>query len=489
LYNTLSMKSFKVFAAIVLVIVFVLGGLTMAMAAVTAPLVFPEAQAELSVRVGSVELLKSGSTTWVGVTEPVDVGVGDSVRTGEDSDASINLYDQGVLHLAENSTMTIDESLWDPANPQIFQGEIFLEAGNLWSRVFDFVSPQSGFEVRTSSTVATVRGTTFWVGSFADRSSRVYVDDHIVQVRSLRDQSSFEVTDGEMVRQQRFGGRFYPLTPDQPSSDDLEIIEKYRKWDAEFEADLKARQLAFAHQARKIDPESTLYNFQRLSERVRLFLATNAEKRDELRERFMAGRVLDAYIEFAEHEDMIRTRILLQHAQEFGGDDIAMKPMVRRAILYFGRQRVETPEGLRQSIQEQVEGETFVEPTVETQIDTQVQPIQIKTNEPEPTVKGQTTETKPTQEPKPTPEPVREPEPTQPVVEPEPEPEPKQTWPQTYPTEQQPSTEPTVEPQTEPTPNEQPMTLDPVIYQPIEYQPLEYQPLQLQPVQYIPLNQ
>ncbi|MEK7183779.1 MAG: FecR family protein [Patescibacteria group bacterium] len=390
------MKSLKIFAALVLVVGFLLGGLTMAMAAVTAPLVFPEAQAELSVRAGSVELQKSGSATWVEVTEPVDVVVGDSVRTGEDSDADLNLYDQGVLHLAENSTMTIDESFWDPENPQIFRGEIFLEAGNLWSRLFDFVSPQSGFEVRTSSTVATVRGTTFWVGSFADKSSRVYVDEHTVQVRSTVDRSSLEVTEGEVARQQYFGQRPNPLTFWNVTADDSRLIEKYRKWDAKYETDLRARQLAFAHQARKIDPESSLYNFQRFSERVRLFLALNQDQQDELRARFMAGRVLDAYIEFAEHSNVTRTKILLQHAQEFGGDNIATHPKVRQALLYFGRNRAQTPASLR----DLVDTLPPLEPVAETIIDTQ---IQLDTPKEIPVDDTPTVEELPVEQPAPTP--------------------------------------------------------------------------------------
>lgn len=343
------MKSFRALVVVVLIVVVLLGGLSLAMAAVTAPLKFPEAQAELRARAGTVEYQRSGSTDWVTVDEAAEVFPGDSVRTGDNSDADINLYDQGVLHLAENSLMTLEEALWDASQPQVFEGEIFLEAGNLWSRVFDFVSPESNFEVRTSSTVATVRGTTFWVGALPGNESRVYVDNHAVEVRSLTGSGTLDVSAGEMVRLDRVGQRANLQFVEPPTGQDLEIIEKYREWDQEFEAEVLARQLEFAHQVRKFDPESSLYNFQRLSERVRLALTANDEKREALRERFMAGRVLDAYIEFAERNDLARTRVLLQHAQEFGGEDIRNKPLVRRAVMYFGRTRGEVPAQLEEA--------------------------------------------------------------------------------------------------------------------------------------------
>jgi hypothetical protein len=346
-------KSFKYLLVIVLVVVFILGGLSLAMAAVTAPFSFPDSRAELSVRTGTVDLQTFGETTWVTVTGTTEVFPGDSVRTGNESDASINLYDQGVLHLAPNSTMVLEESLWDPENPSVFQGEVFLEAGDLWSRLFDFVSPDSDFEVRTSSTVATVRGTTFWVGAMPNNTSRVYVDDHTVSVRSLEGRGTLEVTDGQQVRVYREGRQSMLNFAETPTGADLVIIEKYRKWDADYEAEVKARQLAFARQVRRIDPDSSLYSFQRLSERVRLALATDEQKQEELRTRFMTGRVLDAYIEFADHENLPRTRILLQHAQEFEGLDTTAKPTVKRALLYFGRNQLAEPAKLEELLDEQ----------------------------------------------------------------------------------------------------------------------------------------
>lgn len=371
------MKSLKIMAAFVLVIVFLLGGLSLAMAAVTAPLKFPDAQAELTPRSGTVELETSGTLVWVQVTEPTPVFEGDTIRTGADGEASINLYDQGVLHLAPESVMVIDAAAWDETSPDVFTGEIFLEAGNLWSRLFDFVSPESDFSVRTSTAVATVRGTTFWVGALSDNASRVYVDNHTVDVKAFATGKELAVTSGQMARTETKGQRSSLNYTTPPTGQDLRLIEKYRKWDKAYEDELFARQIDFVHSVRKIDPESSLYTFRRLSERFRLALARNPDERDDLRARFMAGRVLDACAEYRDHNDDLRTKILLQHAADFGGERIAAKADVQRALQCFGHHRGITPATFEKLLDaenevEEVKGVEEVEGVVTEVIDTQV---------------------------------------------------------------------------------------------------------------------
>jgi hypothetical protein len=385
------MKSVKVFAGFALVLVFLLGGLSLAMAAVTAPLHYPEAPAELTVRRGTVELQRAGSTDWEVITGATAVTPDDSVRTAAESEASINLFDQGVLHIAPNSTLALHDFAWDPAAPETFTADIFLSAGDVWSRVFDFISPDSQFSVTTSSTVATVRGTTFWVGALPNDAARVYVDDHAVTVRSLVGSGVLNVEAGQQAQLEREGRRSALRFTEAPSGADLELIEKYRRWDLEYESEVIERQLAFAEAARRIDPESPVYNFQRFSERFRLAITFNDEREADLRARFMAGRVLDAYTEFAGRGDVTRAQILLRHAQEFGGEDIVARPEVRRAILFFGRDRTEVPEQLEDLIEdaeeEQATSQPFIDPVAGTGVHLDIQVT-------EPVVRGQSIESK-----------------------------------------------------------------------------------------------
>ena len=328
------MKTRKIFGVVVVSAVLLLGGLSFALAAVTAPIKVPELAMELAVRQGTVELQPSGSLDWSVVTGVVPVSMGDTIRTGDQSDASVNLYNQGVLHIAENSTVALTEMLWDTEQPDILRGDVLLEAGGLWSRLFDFVSPDSAFDVRTSSTVATVRGTTFWVETGAQDATRVYVDDHAVAVSSLtNNQVDLEITTGEMA--QLKNPRAPQLGYVQPTEADRALIEKYRRWDDEYETEIFERRYEFAKKVRRFDPDSSLYTFQRLAERVRLALASG-EREEALRARFMTGRLLDAYIEMFENNNRTRARIFLSQAQAFQDESSFRYPEVRHAALFFG---------------------------------------------------------------------------------------------------------------------------------------------------------
>ena len=352
------MKVFKLLGGLAVIMIFLVGGLSIAAAAVTKPLEFPEVTAELTPKAGVVELEREGELIWTAVTEPITVYAGDSVRTGEEGEASINLYDQGVMHLAPNSVIVLDTAEWDQSNPDVFNGEINLKAGDLWSRVFNFISPESGFRVRTSSTVATVRGTTFWVGAFPNDTSRVYVEDHVVEVKSLKSSAVLDVTEGEMVRLEKQGERSALRLAPEPAGADLVIIERYRGWDKDYEADLAARRLAFAEQTRKIDPVSRLYGLQNLAERGRLLVAMDDAKRDQLRADFMAGRVLDAYIELARYKDGARANLLLAQAVTIGDAQVAMHPKVRLALQFFDREEGMMPTDLQRIFDEPLEEPT-----------------------------------------------------------------------------------------------------------------------------------
>lgn len=375
-YTIGSMKLFKIMLGLGTLVVFLLGTLTLGIAAVTKPLEYPEMAATITPEVGTVQLQRAGSASWETVTVATEVSAGDTVQTGAESRASINMYDQGVLHVAPDTTLVVQTAVWDSRQPEVFQGEVILQAGNLWSRVFDFVSPQSSYQVRTSSTVATVRGTTFWVGTEGDAISRVYVDHHAVEVQSLVSDDVVEVTEGQMAELERTGARAQLALMNEPRIDIQQAIELYRAQDATYAKEVQTRRLEAIKDMRKIDPESSLYRFRRVAEHLRLSMAGNAERREELRARFMAGRVLDAYLELHGHEDRVRARILLRHAREFGGERFDELPEVRRAVWYFGGLEGEQSlERLEESLEEAVveEGEESngdgLKPTDRTEIE------------------------------------------------------------------------------------------------------------------------
>ncbi len=407
------MKGVKIFVVAVLALIGLLSSLSLAMAALTGPVDLPSQPLELTARKGQVLVEKADTNNFEDVVGTVQVLPGDTVQTGPDGEASVNLFDEGVLHIAPNSVIVLEEILWDEAEPDVLQGNVFLEAGGLWSRIFDFVSANSSFEVRTSSTVATVRGTTFWVTAEEQDLTRVYVDDHRVNMKSLSNNETLDVTNGKMARL-HYVNNEAKIGFVNPTTGDQTLIEIYKKWDTEYEAEVMARKLALAKDARPYEPGSFMSDLERLAENLRLWLA-NETKENELRSHMVIKRLLDAYIALNEHDNSGQARDLVKEARQLAGPEIGQNPDVRRVILYFGRLNLGPDKDWGEEILRDVPNETIEAAAqngvieVETEATLEVAP------------KPSTTAPVLQPDPKPTPEPVQEEpevaEPTQPVIE------------------------------------------------------------------------
>lgn len=147
---------------------------------------------------GTVEIRKAGSEAWVAITSETQVEQGDAVRTGAGASASLNLFEQGVARLDENATIMLEDLAWDQEKNS-FVGKILLESGRLWSRLLDFMAPESAYEVRTPHLVATVRGTAFFMDASAAEHG-VYVAEHLVRVAPAGGGNAADVAAGKKLR-------------------------------------------------------------------------------------------------------------------------------------------------------------------------------------------------------------------------------------------------------------------------------------------------
>ena len=211
-----------------------IGLATLAVATITRPFTLPPAEAILSVDSDQVQLKKSGSEAWVVVTQDTEIEVGDTVWTNTTGGATITLFDQGVMRLDADTTVTIEQADIDPEHPEIFHGQIFLEQGQLWSRVFDFISPESSYQVRTSSTVATVRGTIFDVWQHGEMSG-VYVEEHEVHVTNAGHEKM--VAQGDFMNMDPRANTLMDMNADM--SEDMQTwVHKNRECDVKFDQDM-----------------------------------------------------------------------------------------------------------------------------------------------------------------------------------------------------------------------------------------------------------
>jgi lipoprotein NlpI len=118
---------------------------------------------------GQVEVMSEGASTWTPVRQHDELCPGDRLRVGADSRAGLNLSDDTLLRLAENSTIRISAPL---------------ESGSAWLDLLEgiahFISRvRHSFQVNTPYVNASIEGTEFTVESGSDRATITVLEGRV----------------------------------------------------------------------------------------------------------------------------------------------------------------------------------------------------------------------------------------------------------------------------------------------------------------------
>ncbi|MEK9152103.1 MAG: hypothetical protein AAB692_01935 [Patescibacteria group bacterium] len=291
----------KLALAIFLVMAAVLGTVA-AVSAFTGPLEFTPRKANLRAELGSVEIRRAGSQDWKDVSNytvygEMEVREGDSIRTGPDSAATIDYFEQGQARLDADTTVTFEKLRWDSKHPTTFVGEVLLDSGRLWSRLLDFLTPESSYVARTANTVATVRGTAFSLTSIPKGYEGVFVAEHQVDL-SVRQGTAVAVRQGTTAGIDRNPKAAKPATLKNAAWDEKEgawIAANLPK-DRAFDDQVAQRRLDEAKRLISVSPSSPIAGLMKAAEEIRLAATFNSDDKNELRQRFLARRLLAAYV-------------------------------------------------------------------------------------------------------------------------------------------------------------------------------------------------
>jgi hypothetical protein len=281
-----------------------------AVAWVTQAADIPAYEMTLIPKLGVVELLIDGSQDWDPVTQDTVVHTGDSVRTLENSEAWINYYDQGISRIDENTHIVIEEMTFDSASLE-FIGNVQLETGKIWSKLIDFLSPDSVFETQTANTVATVRGTSYFMQAGNELVDElVYVDSHNVDV-TKNDLTTINVEEGKFIN-------WIGTTPiisdvDTLPTEQKEWIDKNTLEDSQFEEFIQQKHFETL-ESLSFNPDSILGSFIELSEELRLLTAVKEETRIQLEERFTLRKLTSAQVALIQ-EDTERALLILSETE------------------------------------------------------------------------------------------------------------------------------------------------------------------------------
>ena len=115
--------------------------------------------ATLEVMSGEVEVLRTGTTNWIAVEVEAIVGVGDTIRTGEEGQVRITFFADGVdTVVLPNSEYAIHEF---SGSPDSFRLTVEVLIGNTLQQIRRTLDVSSTYSVLTPGMTLSARGTEF----------------------------------------------------------------------------------------------------------------------------------------------------------------------------------------------------------------------------------------------------------------------------------------------------------------------------------------
>lgn len=129
------------------------------------------------------------------------LGVGATIETGSTGVAIIHFPDASLARIDVDTTLTLSALSFNTDDNSLVVS-IGLSIGRVWSKVMGLATPESSWEVTTSNTVATVRGTAFGVGYKKDGTSWVLGSQHTVAVAPLDPKTKQKIANAEILLQE-----------------------------------------------------------------------------------------------------------------------------------------------------------------------------------------------------------------------------------------------------------------------------------------------
>jgi VCBS repeat-containing protein len=120
-----------------------------------------------SITQGDVFVMKAGTDEWTEATAEMPLGVGDIIKTGDDSGAEITFFDGSTIELEADTRIEITSLDSSPDN-NTKTITLMQTIGTTISRVTKLLDPASSYAIETPTGVAAVRGSTMIVRIIRD---------------------------------------------------------------------------------------------------------------------------------------------------------------------------------------------------------------------------------------------------------------------------------------------------------------------------------
>lgn len=236
---------------------------------------------------------KEGVDDWVKAKEQAELSKGDKIKTEEGSEATLIFFDNSVVHVGPGSEITIKEGSINQENHTSNQVALEVQAGRVWARILQLVDKDASFEIESSNTVATVRGTAFDFQVLPDQQIEITAAESEIEVTTATDQTFLaEETETVIGQSQKIAVK--PASEEKLQTDWFTSQkEKDKKY---LEKIANKRKKALKRFAGAL-PGSKLYEAKIKAEYAKLFLAKDKPKKlYPLAANFIKRRLAEAQV-------------------------------------------------------------------------------------------------------------------------------------------------------------------------------------------------
>lgn len=151
-------------------------------------------KAQLIIESGIVEIKHQGGN-WQYAENGLFLIQSDAIRTGNNSSASIILFESSIIRLDNNTEIKLEKAIKLAKQTTI---KIRQESGKTWNTLLK-ISGIDSYEVQTPTTVASVRGTTFYVEILNNGTTVIGVIRGNVTIKRIADNEIIFLKEDEMV--------------------------------------------------------------------------------------------------------------------------------------------------------------------------------------------------------------------------------------------------------------------------------------------------
>lgn len=165
-----------------------------------------EARDESVIRVlsGQISVRAADQLLWKNISDQIHVSAGDLIRTGDDSQAEIEFFDDTRVRLNGNSTLLIDQMSVSPVFSRQAQLRLVLHEGEVWAQTLSVDDGVAGLTVATRDTLTKALNASFNVRSNGSDTTSVMTLRNNIRVNVLQPGTketfrSLRLLDNEML--------------------------------------------------------------------------------------------------------------------------------------------------------------------------------------------------------------------------------------------------------------------------------------------------